>query len=389
MTDGAAGRRKALLAGLLAVSVTFAWQALVIHYTYAGNWSAWFCTGGNLPQPPLAASEHLYVFKRSNGYDGQYYHYIAHDPFCRRETDRYLDAPRLRYRRILMPGLAYLAAMGQDRAIDAAVFAVNLFAIFMGVYWSSRYAVHWGYGAAWGLLFLLVPAVLVSLDRFVVDPALAALTVGFALYVIEDNPPGVFAVLLFAPLARETGVVLVAAQCGSLLMQRRLRSFLLFASSLLPALAWYAFVSTHVRAEDTTRWFAWPPLARMLRAMLHVTPYPFIPSVKSTAQATDIMAFLGVLLAIALGLYLPKLKLPLPFLFAMGFLAVFAALLGRPVWVDAFAFSRVVSPLVVLVALSAYPARSWIRFLPLALIDPRIGLQLSYRLFLVAKALFT
>ena len=381
-------RKRAVIAGLAAAALALGWQFLVVRYTFGGNWTAWFCTGGNVDQPKALDFEHLYRFPQSDGYDGQFYHYIAHDPWFQRGFDRYIDAPRLRYRRILVPGLAYLLALGHDHAIDGALIAVTLLFLFAGVYWSSRYVARWGCHAEWGLLFLLVPAVLVSLDRFVVDTALAALTVAFVLYVTEENRRGIFAVLSLAPLARETGVVLVAAYCASLLLRRRFRSSFLFATSGLPALAWYLFVSLHTDPDGTKNWFVWVPLASMLRRMIHVRAYPFIPAVNLATQVTDACAYLGVLLAFLLAFYRPPQKLPVSIVLAVGMMAVGGIMLGPPVWVDVFAFCRVLSPLLTLVALEACPAQSWIRLLPLALIDPRIGLQLGYKLFLIARTLF-
>ncbi len=387
MTAGVSGRGRAGVAGLIAVGLVLAWQFVIVHYTFGGNWTAWFCTGGNLAQPPLVASEHLYAFEHSDGYDGQFYHYIAHDPLFRRGLDRCIDAARLRYRRILMPGLAYLLAAGQDRAIDAALIAVNLLAFFAGVYWSSRYFAYWGYNTYCGLLFLLVPTALVSMDRMVVDLVFAALTMGFALYVTEERPRATFVVLVLAPLARETGLVLVVAYCVSVLINRRFSRFLVFACSLLPTLAWYLFVNAHTAPEGTKNWFTWVPLAAMLDRMTHLTAYPFVPVIKLAAQATDVCAFLGVLVAFLFAFYRPAHKLPAPIVLATYIMAAAGIMLGPPVWIDVFAFGRVLSPLLMLIALQAFPSRAWARVLPLALVDPRISLQLGYKLFQVVRAL--
>lgn len=161
MTPGAVDRRWPLIGGVLAVLLALAWQSFVVRYDYGGNWTAWFCTGGILVQPPALAAEHIYTFAGSDGYDSQFYHYVAHDPLLRQGFARYIDAPRLRYRRILVPGLAHLAAGGH--AIDVALLAVNLLFLFAGVDWSCRYAIESNYHPAWGLLFLLAPAALISL----------------------------------------------------------------------------------------------------------------------------------------------------------------------------------------------------------------------------------
>jgi len=108
---------------------------VVVHYNYGWNWTALFCTGDRLWQP-RGLAETVWLFKDSAGYDGQMYHYIAHDPFFQRSFDRYVDAPRLRYRRILLPGLAYLLAIGQGRFIDAAYIGLVLASISLG--WLAR-----------------------------------------------------------------------------------------------------------------------------------------------------------------------------------------------------------------------------------------------------------
>jgi hypothetical protein len=52
-----------------------------VQRNYGGNWTAFNCTGARFPIPPALAGENIYRFQRSNGWDGQFYHYIAHDPF--------------------------------------------------------------------------------------------------------------------------------------------------------------------------------------------------------------------------------------------------------------------------------------------------------------------
>src|ERR1700682_5018237 len=100
--------RRALAAAVLAVALAWLWMSLTVHYNYQGNWTALFCIGERFPTPPiLRSSEHLYVFKNSAGYDGQFYHDLAHDPFLRRGSASFIDAPRLRARRILVPLLAW------------------------------------------------------------------------------------------------------------------------------------------------------------------------------------------------------------------------------------------------------------------------------------------
>jgi hypothetical protein len=381
-----ADRRGAAMAGLLVVALALGWQTLVTHYTFAGNWTAWFCTGGNLAQPPLAASERTYIFPASGGYDSQFYHYVAHDPLFHRGLDRYIDAPRLRYRRILVPGLAFLLAAGRDGAIDAALIAVNLLFVFAGAYWLSRYAGRYGHHPMWGALFLLAPAMLVSLDRLTVDLALTALCVGYALYVQEERSRALYLVLLLAPLARETGLLLTAAYCVALIIERRFKAAAVFTSSVIPALAWYIFVQGHTVPYDSAGWFTRIPFAGVVDRMIHPVTYPFIPIVKWSAEILDECALAGVIVAFLLSFRRPT-GFPRSLIFAAMLITLSGVTLGKPFWGDVFAFGRVFSPLFVLIALQAFATRSRVTLLPLALVDPRIVLPLVYKLFQVAVAL--
>src|ERR1700735_587174 len=105
--------RRPVLYALTAAVLALTWQALTVRYTYRGNGTALFCTGA-LSNPPPAAlvSEHIYRFPNSYGYDGQFYHYMAHDPLLRRGFQSSLDSPRFRYRRMLVPFSAWLLGSG-------------------------------------------------------------------------------------------------------------------------------------------------------------------------------------------------------------------------------------------------------------------------------------
>ena len=150
------------------------------------------------------------MFPNSTGYDGQLYHYVAHDPFLRTGLRKFVDDPRLRYRRILIPALAFILALGQQSRIDPAYEIVFLMAVGLGVYWSCRFVEDRGLNAAWGLCFLFIPAIPVAMDRLVIDAALAAFTIGILCYA--DGPQWkLVLVLACAALTRETGFLLIAA----------------------------------------------------------------------------------------------------------------------------------------------------------------------------------
>jgi len=361
---------------LLCALCLFAWQALTVRYTYSGNWTGLFCTGALFPPPPPLAAEHLYVFPKA-GYDGQAYHDIAHDPFFRRGFARYIDAPRLRYRRILVPGLAFLLAGGRDRLVDAAYFAVVLGFIALGAWWLARVGALFGYGAWLGLCFAAVPAVLISVDRMTVDVALVALVAGFALYTREWRPGKLYAVLVAAALSRETGLLLVVACVLWLAWERRFRAAVLFSTAALPAAAWMFFVQLRTGPAEAHP-ITWRLLSGFAGRLLHPFSADPSPAIRALIDTFDVVALAGVGLALVwAGLSAWRRKLT-PVSVAIYLFALLALVLAPgDTWSDVYSFGRTLSPLLLLCALDGLAERKFWPSLSVLLVDPAVGLLMG------------
>ena len=344
---------------LASTALALAWQAATAQYNYGGDWTAFFHTGAYFQLPAALQTETVYRFPGHDAYDGQFYHLIAHDPWLSGASQLFVDNPRLRWRRILVPAAAWLAAGGDGERIDNAYFAVILAWVFLGAWWLARLAPH----PAWGLAFLALPATLVSLDRMTIDVALAALCVGFALF--EHQPRELFAVLTLAPLARETGVALIAAAC---LAKRSWKPGL----ALAPFAAWTAFVHG-MTAADQTRWLSWP-FAGIVTRTLHPMPASAATPWLRTAALLDLAALAGVWLSLAFAARAAWRREATPLhLAAYGF-AAGAALLGKAdIWTDAYSFARTQTPLLLCIAL----CRGVGTALPTALALPRLLFQLG------------
>jgi hypothetical protein len=204
--------RSSVLVGVLSALLALLWQFVNVHCLWDENRTALFVHGKYFPVPPELARENIHLFDNW-GYDGQFCHCIAHDPLRRSSISRYVDIPNVRYQRILVPGLAYLLVGGQQALIDLAYYVVILLSVFAGSFWLSRYASRHDRHPAWGLTFVLVPSVLVSLERMTGEVALAALTVGFALYATNVPSWKLYLILVGAAFTRESGLMLVAAYC--------------------------------------------------------------------------------------------------------------------------------------------------------------------------------
>jgi hypothetical protein len=365
--------RASLLVALCATALAFGWQFARVHFVYGGNWTSLFYTGASSPVPEELAREHIYRFPGVVGYDGQMYHSMAHDPLFHRNFARTFDIPRVRYRRILVPALAALFSFGRDEWVDRAYFSVILGFVFLGTFWLARWSLSHGRSVYWGLLFLATPATLVSIPLMVIDVALAALTAAFIWYAERKSPLKLFAVLACAALARETGILLLAGWCGWLLYRRQILRAIGYAAAAVPAACWAFFVQMHTTQPGPV-WLSPIPLYGIFHSIAHPFYYP-AGLMENLLVPMDRLALIGMLIAIGFVFYdalRPAVRDHTTFV-GLAFAGLALFLSGGDVWPEAGAFGRNFTPLLLIVTLSGILSHKWWRFLPLVLIDLRIG----------------
>ena len=369
-------RRQSLYYAALCALIVLFWQALTVHFNYEDDWSALFYTGAFTPQPPAVAEEGIYRFANSSGFDGQYYHFIAHDPFLRHGTQRFVDNPQLRWRRILIPLLTWAVAFGQSDYIDSTFFGTILAFVFLGAWWLARFCKLHGLSAAWGLAFAAVPAVLVSIDRSTVDVSLAALSIGFIVAADSGPPWLLYLILICAPLARETGVVLNVAYVIYALTRKSRREALIGAGTTVPWLAWLTYLDARTVADQST-FASFIPFEGLIGRTLHPVQFEIATHWLRTAAVLEYIAVLGIWAAVALTARLAwKRRWNLTAVSCFVFAGIFVVFLGEPeAWASAYAFARTMSPLLIWLGLIAIAGRSWIDLAPLAMTIPRILFQ--------------
>jgi hypothetical protein len=368
--------RQAALVGLFCALMVLTWQFLTVRYNYHSDWSALFCTGALAKIPPVVAAEHPYLFPGVDGWDGQWYHAIAHDPLLRRGTAPYLGNLRLRYRRILIPAMAYLLAAGNDAFIDTAYRAVILLFFALGAWWLARLAQAAGKPAILGVVFFFLPASVAAIDRQAIDVGLLCFCCGFALYTrYVTNPRPLYVVLLFAGMVRETGLLLVAAYCIWLLLRREIRNCAVFATAAIPTIAWYVFVNSRTLPD----WNAGAviPFAGVVSRLLHPIAYPGGLSA-GLIRSLDFLAAAGVLLAMLLAFRLIGRRRPDPVDLAILLFALLGIFVWRPGdWLEALDYGRILSPLLFFEALAGLDGPRWPALAPLCMVLPRFGLQMG------------
>jgi hypothetical protein len=342
---------KAPLAAAAAALIFLSSQWFTVAAHYQGDWTALFCTGALRPVPP-ALEQSTYRFENATGYDGQFYRYISHDPFFQRGYTSYIDHPRLRYRRILVPWLAFVLGFGQKEWIDAAFFAVLAGSVALGGFWLALFAERNGRSPWWGVSFAGLSGVLISGNRMTIDVALLALCAGYAL-VAKRSDWKTYLALSLAVLARETGLLLLGAHCLHLLLERQVRRCLIFASAAMPAALWTWYVSQH--AARTPAELADWNFTSVGGGFWHLLHLVLAGDETVAWRLLDLAALLSIvalLLAVAVPLVRCSEELWDLHLYAWLLLAVvlasLAAVQAVPYWQSVFSYGRSLSPLLLL-----------------------------------------
>ena len=376
---------KPALSGLICAGVLILWQSLTVWANYGGNWTALYCTGALVQHAPLVEQEHIYIFANSVGYDGQLYHLVAHDPLMRRGLAEYVDSPRYRYTRILVPGLAYALALGKQEWIDPAYRVVIWLFAFLGGYWMSRFAALCGRSPWWGLAFLAIPSTLISADRLVVDMPMAALCAGFAYYAVKDGFV-VLAILAVAPLCRETGLFLVAAYAATCAIRRLWRHAALACALLAPFLTWTAFVNSRTPPHQYNGSLI--PGIGMLHAFLSPQPYAEWTAWIWPLRALDTIALAGVLLAFLAAIALAVRRWRDPVILAAGLLAGAGLVFQTAgMFEHVYGYGRVWGTLLVLLFLEGLRMRRALLCAPVWMMTPRVLVQLAPQVMGIVAAL--
>jgi len=363
-------------------------QTAVVRYDYQGNATALFRHGLEFPPPPAVLAQHpqLVVFPPGYGYDGQFYHSMAHDPFARGDAWRHMDDARLRYRRILVPMAAWILAAGQGRFIDAAYDVVLAAAVLLGAWAFGALARNRERTAAWGAAFALVPGTVISLDRMTPDVALISLTAALALAVEHQRRGLAFVVVALAPLVRETGWLLWLGYGLSLALRRDWRGAALVGLVACPALAWYAYVHQSLPAQPYPLLAV--PFSGIWSAAVHPQDAASQAALAPLMRVAGLLALAGILLAFGWAIVLyrrdPRGALPI----AALLFALMGALVQRPDhWLAAHDYGRVYSPLLVVLAVAALTRGTPWPLVPAALVWPRLALEMRGEVLGVLRGL--
>ncbi len=253
---------------LIVLTLALAGQWAMVTVNYGQNPTALFRIGAQRPLPPELAND-TWFFPAESDYDGQFFRLLAHDPLGTRGYPAFMDAPAIRYSRILLPAAAFLLAGGWQPWIDAAYIGTVAAFLFLGTFFTGRWAVSHGRHPAWGLGFLLLPGSFLSVWMMTGEIALLAISAVLIECLEKKNRVGAFLCLALAGLCRETGLVLPASAGLICLLNKDIRGCLVAAASLIPTGVWYGYIHFFLPGTSSVipAWLATEPATGFLRAL--------------------------------------------------------------------------------------------------------------------------
>jgi hypothetical protein len=161
------------------------------------------------------------ILEDSDGYDAQFFYFVALDPFIRALRDqpeqyrRVIDAPVYRYGRIGFSLMADAVTFGQWPRLPWAMVGLVLTALGLTATALAQLAQRQGLTPAAGLLVLLVPGFWQSIQVTLPEPLASMFLVGGVLWAVQGRYRWAGLSFAAALLVRETGLLLVLAVAWS------------------------------------------------------------------------------------------------------------------------------------------------------------------------------
>jgi hypothetical protein len=224
------------------------------------------------------------------GYDGQFFLYMAQDPWATHGAWVNLDAPAYRYQRMLYPLLLNLLSGGDKERLPALMLAANLLFVLAAFVVMGLLAARLGAPWPWALFFLCGYGLIQPAYLGLSEP-LANLLLVLSLYALSVGALwwGALALSLMV-LSREYYVVLPMFGALRAVVLRR-RGFLAYLTPMACGLAWQLWLVWRFGqpgfAQSNQGNFTWPLLG-------------ILGLFTSPAHPREIFAGLGVLAMAAL-----------------------------------------------------------------------------------------
>jgi hypothetical protein len=239
--------------GLIVGTVFWSFTSHRIVDQHAGNTSGQLVLSHRFfDKSPMAADkalEQTLLFTDSNGYDGQFFYYIAFDPFLVTFRDQparyndYIDLPPYRYGRIGFSVLARWVSANNPARYPGTMVAILVVSLAFCATLVAAIAHHHRFSLWWGFLILFIPGFWQSAEWTLPEPLAAAFFLAAYWCLLQRRWWACGALLGLCMLVRETSGALVLATCAGLLLTgRRREGVIVTLMAFVPVVLWKGFV---------------------------------------------------------------------------------------------------------------------------------------------------
>ena len=159
-------------------------------------------------------------------------------------------------------------------------------------------------------------------------------------------------------------------------------------AAAIPFLFWSLYVASRTPSEPNN-WLAHPPFAGIVAAFLYASGEPARLPMRAVVVFLNYAACCGMALAIGLSviLWLRRRGDSLA-IAALLFALVAIQVTPDDLWIHVFGYGRILSPMLLLLALHSLAARRHLFFIPLLLVLPRVLCQFAPQALGIVRGVF-
>lgn len=348
---------------LFLTAATFLSVLYLYSFKFDKNITGFMVIGDYFKAPQIWTSQTL-IHKGSVGYDGQFYYYIAHDPFILGQTYNHIDFPAYRYQRIIYPLTAWLLSFGQPKLIPFMMVAVNLLGILLGTYFIILILKHYGRSPWYSLFYASFWGFLLCLLRSLPEPLAITFVVMAVFFYLKGQTLRQVVVLSLAALTQETTLLVSMAFLFYFFRKKDFRRSLNMLFPPLVYSGWQLYLYGHFQTFSFvggTQNFGLP-FCGIIQKFLS-----FGPGGSLYEKYAELLFLVLVLILIITAVYeVFKYYSPLTVSF-FGY-ALLNSLLNHLIWVEPWSYARATLGLLVFNLLIFTKEGSKLNLIPMALI---------------------
>lgn len=228
---------------------------------------------------------------KNQGYDTQFYYYIAFDPLLRKLRQPilyrgFIDSPRYRYSRIGFPLLINAFSLGIKEIFPETMVLLVLFSHLFGAFFLLKIIEYYNKNPGLTFLYLLIPGYFWALWYTLPESIAGTFFLAGYYYYLRKKPFFYIPFFSFAIFVRETVIFfIIIFLLYNLIKDRKSKVYIFMSASIIPYLIWKVYLTVRLYSVYgistfyfSPKSFTWPLLGFYeLYKSLHTGNYKFVP----------------------------------------------------------------------------------------------------------------